>query len=109
MVLGPRAARFKIAIAWPDLRFDADGKQLTAVLDIPGSAACGPGLQARCACSSSDSGSYQFATGKVIHGWSIPETARPVVIARMRFLNPALQTITIWMTTNITRSTETKK
>jgi hypothetical protein len=34
-VLGPRAARFKIAIAWPDLRFDADGKQLTAVLDIP--------------------------------------------------------------------------
>ena len=35
MVLGPRAARFGIAIAWPDLRFDADGKQLTAVLDIP--------------------------------------------------------------------------
>jgi hypothetical protein len=25
----------KIAIAWPDLRFDTEGKQLTAILDIP--------------------------------------------------------------------------
>src|SRR6266481_2515969 len=66
--------------------------------------------QARYACRCCQAGGDQLSTReRTIHDGSFPAALRPVIMARMRFLNPARHTIAMWTTRKRTSATETKK
>src|SRR5262249_42597298 len=61
------------------------------------------------ACGCREPGGDQFSPRDLAHPRSFQRPARPVIMARMRLLNPARQTITTWTRRKRTRNTETKK
>src|ERR1700730_2606064 len=66
--------------------------------------------QARYACRCCQAGGDQLSTRKrTTHDGSFPAALRPVIMARMRFLNPARHTIAMWTRRKRTSATETKK
>src|SRR5665213_877633 len=67
--------------------------------------------QAGCTRCCRKPGSDQFPAREIAHACSLSASAlaRPVIIARMRVLNPARQTIRMWIRTKSRRKTETKK
>src|SRR5262249_24101291 len=65
--------------------------------------------QTGCACRYPKSGGDQFAAREIAHCGSLRALTWPVIIARMRFVNPARLTITIWIRRKSTRNTDTKK
>src|SRR5713101_4113507 len=70
----------------------------------------GSDSQAGNSCGSGQAGCNQLSTrDSVTHEGSFLAAAWPVIIARMRFLNPARRTMAMWMTRKSTRATETKK
>src|SRR6266436_9053422 len=66
--------------------------------------------QAGYACRCCQAGGDQLSTRKrTTHNDSFPAALRPVIMARMRFLNPARHTIAMWARRKRTSATETKK
>src|SRR5271170_5676508 len=65
--------------------------------------------QARHARRGRESGCDHFAPRDFVHVRSLGVTTRPVIIARMRLLNPAIQIITMWTSRKSRSARETKR
>src|SRR6266852_3874349 len=66
--------------------------------------------QAGYACRRCQAGGEQLSTReRTTHDGSFPAALWPVIMARMRFLNPAMHTIAMWTRRKRTRATATKK
>src|ERR1700746_2192366 len=65
--------------------------------------------QSRHACGGGETCSEELAARNFSHVFSWGKVARPVIMARMRLLNPARTTIAMWTMRKSRRNAETKK